>query len=225
VGGADVRDIPFSQLMEHVSFVFQETFLFDDTIEANLRLAKPDATEDELHEVCRAARAHDFVTAFPDGYATRVGEQASRLSGGERQRLAIARTLLKGTDVVVLDEATAFVDPENEAALQEAIDALVRDRTVIMVANRLSTIAGADQILFVDDGRIAERGRHDELIAQGGLYARMWDAFQDAEEIALGEAVHTGPANSWPSTGDSQQSTDEAQPSTHVTRDHDGERP
>ena len=190
VGGADIREIPFSQLMDHVSFVFQETFLFDDTIEANLRLAKPDATQSELEQACRAARAHDFIAALPAGYQTRVGEQGSRLSGGERQRLAIARTLLKGTGIVVLDEATAFVDPENEVALQEAIDAVVRDRTVIMVAHRLSTVAGADQILVVDGGRIVEHGRHDDLLAQNGLYTRMWQAFQSAEDIAIGDAVH-----------------------------------
>jgi ATP-binding cassette subfamily B protein len=190
VGGADVRDVPFTQLMNHVSFVFQETFLFDDTIEANLRLAKPDATDAELEAACRAARAHEFITALPDAYRTRIGEQGARLSGGERQRLAIARTLLKGTEIVVLDEATAFVDPENEVALQEAIEALIQDRTVIMVAHRLSTIAGADQILVIDNGCLVEEGSHDDLLARRGLYARMWEAFQSAEQIALGEAVH-----------------------------------
>jgi ATP-binding cassette subfamily B protein IrtA len=192
VGGVDVRDNPFAQLMSRVSFVFQDTFLFDDTIEANLRLAKPDADAQELEQACRAARAHEFVIALPEGYATRIGEHGARLSGGQRQRLAIARTLLRGTDIIVLDEATAFADPENEVALQEAINALVADRTVIMIAHRLSTIAGADQILVVDDGGIRERGRHDELVAAGGLYARMWQAFEESEHIALGEAVHGG---------------------------------
>ncbi|TDE56540.1 ABC transporter ATP-binding protein [Nonomuraea mesophila] len=190
VGGTDVKEIPFSQLMRHVSFVFQETFLFDDTVEANLRLARPDATDAELEAACRAARAHEFVTALPDGYRSRIGQHGSRLSGGELQRLAIARTLLKGTEIVVLDEATAFVDPENEVALQAAIDTLVTDRTVIIIAHRLSTIAGADQILVVDDGRITERGRHEDLISADGLYADMWRAFQSTERIALGEAVH-----------------------------------
>jgi ATP-binding cassette subfamily B protein IrtA len=192
VGGVDVRDVPVSQLMSHVSFVFQDTFLFDDTIEANLRLARADADGAELERACRAARAHEFITALPEGYATRVGEHGTRLSGGQRQRLAIARTLLKGADIVVLDEATAFADPENEVALQEAINALVADRTVIMIAHRLSTIAGADQILVVDGGRIRERGRHDELVAAGGLYTRMWQAFEESEHIALGEAVRGG---------------------------------
>ncbi|NEE02724.1 ABC transporter ATP-binding protein [Phytoactinopolyspora halotolerans] len=190
VGGTDVRQIPFSQLMRHVSFVFQETFLFDDTVAANLRLARPDATDEELEKACRSARAHEFIAAMPDGYQTRIGQHGARLSGGERQRLAIARTLLKDTEVVVLDEATAFVDPENEVALQDAVDALVADRTVIIVAHRLSTIVGAEQILVVDDGRIVERGHHGELVAADGLYATMWQAFQAAEQVALGDAVH-----------------------------------
>ncbi|WP_129663569.1 ABC transporter ATP-binding protein [Phytoactinopolyspora endophytica] len=189
VGGADVRQIPFSQLMRHVSFVFQETFLFDDTVAANLRLAHPDATDEELETACRSARAHEFIAAMPEGYQTRIGQHGARLSGGERQRLAIARTLLKDTEVVVLDEATAFVDPENEVALQDAIDALVAGRTVIIVAHRLSTIVGADQILVVDEGRITEHGRHDELVTADGLYATMWHAFQSAEQVALGDAV------------------------------------
>lgn len=194
VGGTDVRDIGFSDLMDRVAFVFQETFLFDDTIEANLRLAKPDAGTEEIESACRAARAHEFITTFADGYQTRVGAQGTRLSGGQRQRIAIARALLKSTDIVVLDEATAFVDPENEVALQEAINALVEDRTVIMVAHRLSTIAGARTILVFDRGRIVERGRHQELVAANGLYARMWAAFESAENTSLGAAVHAAPS-------------------------------
>ncbi|WP_017579945.1 ABC transporter ATP-binding protein [Nocardiopsis valliformis] len=193
VGGDDVRDLPFSALMSRVSFVFQDTFLFDDTVAANLRVADPDADGARLEDVCRRARAHEFVADLPEGYETRVGEQGSRLSGGQRQRLAIARALLKDTDVIVLDEATAFIDPENEVAVQEAVEALVHDRTVIVVAHRLSTITGADQILVVDGGRIVERGRHDDLVAADALYARMWRAFEATESIALGEAVHGAP--------------------------------
>jgi ATP-binding cassette subfamily B protein IrtA len=190
VGGTDVRDMPFAQLMEQVAFVFQETFLFDDTVAANLRLAKPDATDAELVAAARAARIHDTVMALPDGYDTRLGERGSRLSGGERQRLAIARALLKGAPIIVLDEATAFVDPENELALQEAITALTAGRTVVMVAHRLSTVAGVDQLLVLDGGRIVERGRHHELLARGGLYARMWAAFEGAQQISVSAAVH-----------------------------------
>lgn len=190
VGGVDVREQPFRQLMEQVAFVFQETFLFDDTVAANIRLGRPDATDAEVTAAAAAAQAHVFITALSAGYDTRIGERGARLSGGEKQRLAIARAILKDAPVVVLDEATAFADPENEAALQDALTALIAGRTLIMIAHRLSTVAGADQILVVDGGRIVERGRHRELLAAGGLYARLWEAFADVEFVALGAAVH-----------------------------------
>ena len=185
VGGADVREMPLSQLMDQIAFVFQETFLFDDSVAANLRIARPDATDEEVVEAARAAQAHEFILSLPDGYDTRLGESGARLSGGERQRLAVARAILKDAPIVILDEATAYADPENEVALQAALDRLAAGRTVIAIAHRLSTVAGADQTLVLDEGRIVERGRHDDLITQGGLYARMWDAFSAASEIAL----------------------------------------
>lgn len=181
VCGVDVRDMPSDQLMEQIALVLQETFLFDDTVEANLRMGRPEATIEELHQASRRAGAHDFVTALPDGYATRIGERGARLSGGERQRLSIARALLKDAPIVVLDEATAFVDPENEAALQDALSELVRGRTLLIVAHRLSTIVGADQIVVLDRGRVVEQGRHGELLEAGRLYTRMWQAFVHAE--------------------------------------------
>jgi len=181
VSGVDVRELPAAQLLRQVAFVLQETFLFDDTVEANLRLACPGATNERLEAAAKAARAHEFICALPQGYQTRLGERGARLSGGERQRLSIARALLRDSPIVVLDEATAFVDPENEAALQDAISELARGRTVLVIAHRLSTIAGADQILVMDRGRIVERGRHAELLKLRGLYARMWSAFEGAE--------------------------------------------
>ena len=194
VGGVDVREQPFAQLMEQVAFVFQETFLFDDTVAANLRLGRPEASNAEVEAAARAAQAHEFVSALPDGYATRLGERGARLSGGERQRLAIARAILKQAPVIVLDEATAFADPENEALIQSALDELIAGRTLVLIAHRLSTVVGADQILVLDavdggPGRIVER-RHDELVAAGGLYARLWDVPRDRRGVArLGAAV------------------------------------
>jgi ATP-binding cassette subfamily B protein len=141
----------------------------------NIRLAAPGATGAQVEAVARAAQIHDRITALPRGYDSVVGEDA-RLSGGEAQRVAVARTLLAGTPVVVLDEATAFADPESEAAVQQGLAELVGDRTLLVIAHRLRTIAAADQILVLDDGRITERGRHDDLVAAGGPYARMWRA-------------------------------------------------
>lgn len=196
VGGHDIRDIPTAQLMDEIAFVFQETFLFDDTVAANIRFGDPDAGDARVIEAAKAARAHDFIEALPDGYDSRLGERGARLSGGERQRLAIARAFLKASPILILDEATAFADPENEAALQDALTDLAEGRTLILIAHRLSTIVGADQILVIDaddgPGRIVERGQHEDLIAAGGLYARMWEAFEAAESSSLGDAVRRG---------------------------------
>ncbi|CAI9418113.1 Vitamin B12 import ATP-binding protein BtuD [Pleomorphomonas sp. T1.2MG-36] len=192
LGGVDLREIGLAQLMDMVAFVFQDSFLFSDTIAANIRFGNPKASDAEVEAAARAARAHDFIMAFPDGYATRLGDRGQLLSGGERQRIAIARAILKDAPVIVLDEATAFADPDNEAAIQEAIGELTAGRTLLVVAHRLHTIMSADQILVVDGGRIAEAGRHDDLVAKGGLYARLWRDYTEARDVVLKPAGVSG---------------------------------
>ncbi|MFC0708274.1 ABC transporter ATP-binding protein [Azorhizophilus paspali] len=185
VGGVDVREMLPDVLMQHVAFVFQDTFLFADTVANNIRLGIEGATMNEVMAAASAAQAHDFIERLPQGYDTPVGERGVFLSGGQRQRITIARAILQNRPILVLDEATAFADPENEAALVAALSNLMRGKTVLMVAHRLSTIRGSDQILVFDQGRLAERGRHDALVAQGGVYARLWNNYEKAQDWAL----------------------------------------
>ena len=171
LGGIDVKDYALDSLMSNFSMVFQTVYLFNDSIENNIKFGKPDATHDEVVAAARAARCHDFISALPEGYDTVIGEGGATLSGGERQRLSIARAMLKDAPIVILDEATANVDPENEAELQAAIEALTGGKTIIMIAHRLKTVRHANQILVVDHGRIVQHGTHDQLIQQKGIYA------------------------------------------------------
>lgn len=187
-GGHDVRDIPFGQLMEHVAYVAQDTFLFDRTIADNIRMGRQDATDAEVEEAARAAGAYEFIERLPQGFDTPAGEAGARLSGGERQRITIARAMLKDADVVILDEATAYADPENEALVERAISELVAGKTLVTIAHRLSTITGADQIIVMDAGRIIARGRHGDLLASCPLYARMWADHRNAAPDANEEA-------------------------------------
>ncbi|MBX9363663.1 ABC transporter ATP-binding protein [Streptomyces sp. WAC04114] len=171
--GADVRDLDFDTLARAVGVVSQETYLFHASVAENLRFAKPDATDEELHQAAKAAQIHDHIAALPDGYDTVVGERGHRFSGGEKQRLAIARTILRDPPVLILDEATSALDTRTEAAVQDAIDALSANRTTLTIAHRLSTVRGADQIVVLDSGRAVERGTHEELLEEGGRYAAL----------------------------------------------------
>ncbi len=181
LGGVDVRDLGTEALMRRVSIVFQDVYLFEGTLRDNVMMSRPDATDDELREAARLARVDDIVERLPHGWQTRIGEAGSTLSGGEKQRVSIARALLKDAPVVLLDEATAALDAENEAAVQEALTALSADRTVIVIAHRLQTVVAADQIVVLDGGRIVERGSHDELLAHGGRYLDFWRERTQAE--------------------------------------------
>ena len=174
VGGADVRALGPDELMTQLSFVFQDVYLFDGTVRENILMANPGASEEDFDGAVRRSRVDELVSRLPGGLDTQVGEGGSALSGGERQRVSIARALLKDSPIVVLDEATAALDPENEALVQEGLTALTADRTLIVVAHRLQTIAAADQIVFLEDGAIVQRGTHDELLEAGGRYADFW---------------------------------------------------
>ncbi len=173
VGGVDIRDLPLASLRERIAVVSQDTHLFPSTVADNLRIARPEAGLDELVDAARAANAHDFIQALPEGYDTEVGERGALLSGGQRQRIAIARALLKDAPILVLDEATSSVDAASERAIQDALERLFRNRTTLVIAHRLSTIRKADRILVLDGGRVVEEGRHEALLADGRRYARL----------------------------------------------------
>ncbi|MEM7798729.1 MAG: ABC transporter ATP-binding protein [Chloroflexota bacterium] len=186
VGRVDLREISSDDLMRQVSFVFQAPFLLHETIRENIRLGRPNATDAEVEAAAKAAQAHDFIlNELPKGYETKAGERGTRLSGGQRQRITIARAILQDSPIVVLDEATAFADPENEAKIHAAIAHLAAGKTLIVVAHRLSTIRDADQIVVLDKGQVAECGQHAHLVAANGIYARLWAKFTEAQGWGL----------------------------------------
>lgn len=181
IGGVDLRQVKPAELMRSISVVFQDVYLFDDTIVNNIRMAKPDATDADVESAACTANCHEFITRLPNGYETRIGELGSALSGGERQRIAIARAILKDAPIVLLDEPTSALDTESEVAVQQAIDRLVADKTVLVIAHRLSTVAGAGFILVLEDGQVVERGTCIDLLKQQGRFAAMWDAQQQSQ--------------------------------------------
>lgn len=187
IGGHDVKEFTCDSLLKNMSMVFQNVYLFHDTIENNIKFGCPDATHEQVVEAAKKACCHDFISALPQGYDTVIGEGGSTLSGGEKQRISIARAMLKDAPIILLDEATASVDPENEVHLQQAISALVKNKTLIVIAHRLSTIRDADQILVVDNGKIVEKGVHSELIQQKGIYQKFWNIRQKARNWKLAQ--------------------------------------
>ena len=185
IGGKNIKDYRIENLMNSISMVFQDVYLFEDTIENNIKFGKQNASHEEVVQAAKKARCHEFIENLPDGYNTIIGEGGASLSGGEKQRISIARAMLKDADIIIFDEATASIDPENEDKLKEAIESLTKNKTVIMIAHRLKTIRNADQILVLKDGEIVERGNHEELIKNNGLYSDLINAKSKAESWKL----------------------------------------
>jgi len=185
LGGKNVKSYSMDSLMKNFSFVFQNVYLFSDTIANNIRFGQPEASMERVTEAAKKACCHDFIMSLPNGYDTIIGEGGASLSGGEKQRISVARAIMKNAPIIILDEATANVDPENEKELTEAIEALTKEKTILMIAHRLKTVRNADNILVIDKGRIAEQGTHEQLMQQDGIYKR----FVDSRELAIGWKV------------------------------------
>lgn len=189
IGSVDIRHMESRYLMEQVSFVFQDVYLFKQSIRDNIRLGNQNASDEQIQAAAKAAQCHDFIMALPNGYDTVIGEQGMHLSGGEQQRIAIARAIVKDAPVVVLDEATAFADPENEHLIQKAFEKLMHEKTVIIIAHRLSTVRNANHIIVMDNGCVAEEGSHDTLLQKGGRYASMWKTYNETASWAMEKEV------------------------------------
>ena len=184
LGGTDLRKIPIDMLNDRIAYVSQDNFLFDTTIMENIRLGKTDGTasDEDVINAAKQSGCHEFIMGLEKGYDTVVGSSGGHLSGGERQRIAIARAMLKNADIIILDEATAYTDPENEAVIQESVARLVKGKTLIVIAHRLSTVKDADRIFVIKDGKVDASGTHAELLAEGGLCSRMWQAHISAKD-------------------------------------------
>ena len=186
IGGVDIKKIPLSQLSHIISYVSQDNFLFNCSIKENIRLGNPGASDEEVYEAAKKACCHDFIQNLDHGYDTMAGEAGDKLSGGEKQRIAIARMILRNAPVIILDEATAFTDPENEYQIQKAIASLSEGKTLLVIAHRLSTITNADHILLLENGNIKESGNHDSLMETSETYQNMWNAHIGAKKMAVG---------------------------------------
>ena len=189
IGGVDVRDMDSRELMKHVAFVFQDTKLFKVSLLENIRMSRPSATVEEVKAAAHAAQCDDILEKLPRGADTVIGTKGVYLSGGEQQRIAIARVMLKNAPIVILDEATAFADPDNESRVQAAFSKLSQGKTVIMIAHRLSTVAGVDQIYVIEDGQITESGKSRELLEKGGVFSRMWQDYQTSVQWKVAKEV------------------------------------
>ena len=190
IGGVNVKKMTCDSLLKNISMVFQKVYLFNDTILNNIKFGKPDATYEEIVEAAKKAKCHDFIMELENGYETIVAEGGSTLSGGEKQRISIARAILKDAPIILLDEATASVDPDNEKHIQMAINELVKNKTLVVIAHRLSTIRSADQILVIDDGKLIQKGTHDQLIEEKGLYNDFWQRRMKARSWKINEAIN-----------------------------------
>ena len=190
IGGADVRNIPSNELMNYISYVFQDSKLLKMSIMDNIRMGNPNATDEQVMQALRDAQCMDIIQKFPDGVNTMIGSKGIYVSGGECQRLSIARAFLKNAPVLILDEATAFADPDNERLVQQAFEKLAKNKTVIMIAHRLSTITNADCIYVLSDGKISEKGKHDELISKNGIYSHMWNEYNKSVNWQVGKQVY-----------------------------------
>ena len=182
LGGVDIRNIPMDDYNKHIAYVSQDNFLFDLTVRENIRLGRQSATDKEVEEAAKRCGCHDLIMSLENGYDTVVGTSGGHLSGGERQRIAIARAMLKNADIIILDDATAYTDPENEAIIQRSVAKLVEGKTLIVIAHRLSTVKDADRLYVIKDGDIAEQGTHEQLLEKGGLYSSMWAAHISAKD-------------------------------------------
>ena len=189
IGGVDVRHISLSELYDQISYVSQDNFLFNMSLRDNIRIGKPDASDEEVEQAAEQAGCGDFIKQLPQGYDTNAGDAGSRLSGGERQRLAIARAILKDAPIVILDEVTAFTDPENEDKIQRSIDRLTKGKTLIVIAHRLSTIMYADQIVVLEGGEISATGTHEQLLSSSQTYLDMWRAHISAMDWSISQEV------------------------------------